>query len=258
MSHRSMSTKQGHWVLARLGKRVLRPGGKMLTSKLIDNLDIGVSDDVVEFAPGLGYTASVALRNNPRSYTGVELNEEAAARLRTSLGGRNRRIVNGDAAHSTLEDESVDKVYGEAMLTMQTDAQKSAIIREAHRILKPGGRYGIHELSLTPDDMTTEQKTEIRMELAKSIKVNARPLTLTEWTTLLEGEGFRLVKVDTAPMLLLEARRIVEDEGLRRAMKIMFNVMIYPRERKQAMSMRQTFQRHQDHLNAVAIVVEKV
>lgn len=258
MSHRSMSTKQGHWVLARLGKRVLRPGGKKLTSKLIDNLDIGISDDVVEFAPGLGYTASVALRNNPRSYTGVELNEEAAARLRTSLGGRNRRIVNGDAAHSTLEDESVDKVYGEAMLTMQTDAQKSAIIREAYRILKPGGRYGIHELGLTPDNMSEDQKIEIRKELAKSIRVNARPLTLTEWTALLEGEGFRLVKVDTAPMLLLGARRIVEDEGLRRAMKILFNVMIYPRERKQAISMRQTFQRHQDHLNAVTIVVEKV
>ena len=258
MSHSSMKTKQGHWVLARLGKRVLRPGGKELSSKLIDNLNIATSDDIVEFAPGLGDTASVALRKNPKSYTGVELNEEAAARLQTSLKGVNRRIVNGDAANSTLEGESVDKVYGEAMLTMQSDAQKSAIIRDAHRILKPGGLYGIHELSLIPDDMSPDQKTEIRKELAKSIKVKARPLTLTEWTQVLEGEGFRLVNVDTAPMSLLEPRRLVQDEGVRRVMKILFNMMIYPRERKHALKMRQSFQRHQNHLNAVAIVVEKI
>lgn len=258
MSHSSMKTKQGHWVLARLGKRVLRPGGKELTSKLIDNLDIDTTDDIVEFAPGLGYTASIALRNNPKSYTGVELNEEAAARLRTSLKGINQRIVNGDAANSTLEGESVDKVYGEAMLTMQADAQKSAIIREAHRILKPGGFYGIHELGLIPDDISPDQKTEIQKELAKSIKVNARPLTLSEWTQLLEDEAFRVVKVDTAPMLLLEPGRIVHDEGVRRVMKILFNMMIYPRERKHVLRMRRTFQRHQHHLNAVAIVVEKM
>jgi ubiquinone/menaquinone biosynthesis C-methylase UbiE len=252
-----MSTKQGHWVLARLGKRVLRPGGKELTSKLIDYLDIGTSDDIVEFAPGLGHTTAVALRHNPKSYTGVELNEEAAARLRTSFAGVNRRIVTGNAASSTLPDESVDKVYGEAMLTMQTDAQKSAIIREAHRILKKGGRYGIHELGLIPDDMPVDQKTEIRKELARSIRVNARPLTLSEWTKLLEEEGFRILEVGTAPMLLLEAKRVVADEGVRRAMKILFNAMIYPKERKHALAMRETFKRHKDHLNAVAIVVEK-
>src|SRR5690606_4633747 len=51
----------GHWLLARLGKRVLRPGGIELTRTLIEALDVGPRDDVVEFAPGLGITARMAL-----------------------------------------------------------------------------------------------------------------------------------------------------------------------------------------------------
>lgn len=46
----------GHWLLARMGKRVLRPGGLELTHRLLDVLSIDGDDDVVEFAPGLGIT----------------------------------------------------------------------------------------------------------------------------------------------------------------------------------------------------------
>ena len=42
----------GHWVLARLGKRVLRPGGMELTRRMLKHLAIKPSDEVIEFAPG--------------------------------------------------------------------------------------------------------------------------------------------------------------------------------------------------------------
>lgn len=45
---------QEHWVLARAGKKVLRPGGIELTRQMLDALAIGPQDRVVEFAPGLG------------------------------------------------------------------------------------------------------------------------------------------------------------------------------------------------------------
>lgn len=47
----------GHWLLASLGKRVLRPGGLELTRILISRLRPTRADDIVEFAPGLGVTA---------------------------------------------------------------------------------------------------------------------------------------------------------------------------------------------------------
>ncbi len=43
----------GHWLLARLGKRVLRPGGLELTRRLVESLDIRSSGSVAELAPGL-------------------------------------------------------------------------------------------------------------------------------------------------------------------------------------------------------------
>ena len=62
----------GHWLLARLGKRVLRPGGMELTRRMIAALTIVSADDVVEFAPGLGITAQLALKRRPASYTAIE------------------------------------------------------------------------------------------------------------------------------------------------------------------------------------------
>src|ERR1035438_7074641 len=59
----------GHWLLARLGKRVLRPGGRQLTHRMIEALNIGPKDVVIEFAPGLGETARLTLKRNPSSCT---------------------------------------------------------------------------------------------------------------------------------------------------------------------------------------------
>jgi len=70
---------QGHWLLARLGKRVLRPGGAELTHKLLALADLAASD-VVELAPGLGRTAAEIIHRRPRSYVGVEQDPNAAAR----------------------------------------------------------------------------------------------------------------------------------------------------------------------------------
>ncbi|MEM8940300.1 MAG: methyltransferase domain-containing protein [Bacteroidota bacterium] len=258
MSNTTLNTEQGHWLLAKMGKKVLRPGGKKLTIKLIDHLRINDQDDIVEFAPGLGFTAAVALKNNPKSYTGIELNEEAAGALRRIISGKDERIIIGNASESTLQDNCADKVYGEAMLTMQADHRKSDIIREAFRILKKGGRYGIHELSLEPDDLDDEIKRTIQKEIARAVKVNARPLTISEWTNLLEKEGFKIVKVETNTMQLLEPKRMIDDEGFLRTLKIAFNILTHPKERKRILAMRKTFQRYQKHLSAVAIISEKV
>lgn len=146
-------TMPGHWLLARLGKRVLRPGGRELTRKMLSLLDIGPTDDVVEFAPGLGVTAKVTLRHNPAPYTGIERDKAAVASVRCYLTGPNQRCLVGSADNTGLPDGSASVVYGEAMLTMQTAEGKARITREAVRLLKAGGRYGIHELCLVPDDL---------------------------------------------------------------------------------------------------------
>lgn len=249
---------QGHWLLAKMGKRVLRPGGKELSMKLIDDLSISQKDDLVEFAPGMGKTAAVLIEMQPKTYTGVDADQEVVSRLKERLGNEKCQFVNAQASETGLKSNSVDKVIGEAMLTMHADHRKSEIIKEAKRILRTGGLYGIHELALKPDNLPEEVKAEIDRELALSIKVNARPLTLAEWKELLKAEGFKIKTMTVNEMLLLEPGRVLDDEGWLRALKIGFNILTHPDAKKRIMHMRSVFRKHQRHLCSVAIVAEKI
>ncbi|MEA4904384.1 MAG: methyltransferase domain-containing protein [Petrimonas sp.] len=257
MNHKILDTKHGHWILAKMGKRVLRPGGKELTLKLVENLNIKSTDNVVEFAPGMGFTASIVLQKQPHSYTGIELNEEATRKLEKRISGENRRIINSNATETSLPENFADVVYGEAMLTMHADVKKSAIVKEAYRILKKGGLYGIHELSLFPDELEEKLKIDIKRGLMQSIQVNARPLTEKEWVAIVEDEGFKVVRIEKNPMILLEPKRIIDDEGFWRFCKIVFNILTHPQERKRILEMRRVFKKYKEHMAAIVIVAEK-
>ncbi len=247
---------QGHWILAKMGKKVLRPGGKALTQKLVSGLDIRQEDEIVEFAPGIGYTAGLALQKQPKSYVGVDADEEVVSSLQQKIKGKNIQFQLGNAAHTQIADASKDKVYGEAMLTMHADHRKSEIIKEAHRILKKGGLYAIHELGLV--HINEAQKNQIQKDLALTIKVNARPLTNEEWTKLLVEEGFKVNKIFTNEMALLETKRIIDDEGFWSAMKIGYNIVKNKAARSRILDMRRTFRKYQDQMNSIVIIAEKI
>ena len=257
MSHTTFETEQGHWILSRMGKKVLRPGGKELTLRLINGLQINPDDEVIEFAPGIGYTAMKVLKNNPKTYIGIELDEAAATDLRKIIKGENKKIIVGNASKVPLENGCATKVYGEAMLTMHADHRKSEIIKEAYRLLKKGGLYGIHELGLAPDNISHDLKAKVQKELALCIKVNARPLTQSEWIALLKKEGFKIKMVEVNPMSLLDTSRIIDDEGFFRSLKIGFNIIRQPAARRRINEMRCVFNKYKNHMNAIAIVAEK-
>lgn len=143
------------------------------------------------------------------------------------------------------------------MLTMQSDPAKQLIVAEAVRLLRPGGRYAIHELGLRPDDLDPQVKDALRQELARTIKVNARPLTLAEWRTLLEDAGLVVEWTGTAPMELLKVRRNLADEGVAGTARIVRNVLRDADARRRVLSMRALFRRHRDALRGVALVARR-
>lgn len=253
----SIENMPGHWLLAKMGKRVLRPGGIELTKSMLKYLLITEQDDVAEFAPGLGVTAKLTLEKQPKSYVAIEQNEEAAKEVRKYLLENNTTCVIGDAQNTPLVAASVDVLYGEAMLSMQSPKQKDAIIDEAYRILRSGGRYGIHELCLIPDDLDVGLKEQIQRDLAVAIRVNARPLTLREWKKLFEGKGFHINVLETRPMHLLEKKRMIQDEGIKGVATILKNIAANPEARKRIIQMRKTFKKYEDHLAAISLVMEK-
>lgn len=248
----------GHWLLARLGKRVLRPGGLELTESMLQALKVSDIDDVVEFAPGLGVTTKMVLKLNPASFTAIERDPNAAAHVARHFDRPTHRCVNGRAEDSGLKDQVASVVYGEAMLSMQTANGKRRIVREAHRLLRPGGRYGIHELALTPDDLDPQVKNQIETELSDVIHIGARPLTPSEWAEILTTEGFRVVSVQTNPMHLLEPMRMVRDEGVEGVLRIAFSLAKDPIARRRVLEMHGTFKRWENQLCAISMVAERL
>lgn len=250
----------GHWVLARLGKRVLRPGGMELTRWLIDTLAIKQEDRVVEFAPGMGRTARLVLERQPRAYTGVERDADAARGVQRWLATDrdDRQVVTGQAEDTQLPDASASVVYGEAMLTMQPETRRRHIIAEAFRLLEPGGRYGIHELALDQIDPNDTDKTEaIRKQITAAIHHQAHPMRVEDWTAMLEAAGFQVEQRYTLPMALLEPRRLIRDEGLIGALRFAGRLLTRGPERRRVLEMRRTFRALRPHLAAVGLVARK-
>ncbi len=249
-----------HWLMARLGKRVLRPGGLETTRWLLEHGAIGVGDDVVEFAPGLGVTAKQILARRPRSYTGIERDENAvsfAERALAATGFPESRIVRADAGSVPLPAESATVVVGEAMLSMQPAWKKRAIIAEAQRLVRAGGRYLIHELALRPDDIDAAVAARIEQDLSACIHVGVRIGTRGQWKQWIEEAGFEVEHVTTMPMRLLEPGRLVDDEGVAGAARFVFNALRTPGAAKRLFDVRRAFRRHRQHLCAVALVARR-
>lgn len=253
---------QGHWLLARLGKRVLRPGGLELTRRLLQSARPAAADRIVEFGPGVGKTATELLAVEPASYIGIDPNPQGRGAL-TAIIDRHpqARLVISDAATTGLSDGEADLVVGEAMLSMHCQKDKAAIIQEAARLLAPGGRYAIHELERIDTDGTAKgvgtPGDPVSKDISRTIKVGARPLTEQGWHELLTDAGLEVQWTGHAPMHLLEARRIVADEGVVGAVRFAVNLLRDKAARQRVLAMRASFRAHADSLGAIAVVAVK-
>jgi SAM-dependent methyltransferase len=251
----SVEKPAGHWLLVSLGKTVLRPGGPELTERLVDQLSPGHAGDVLEIAPGIGVTAQLTLDQQPYSYTAVKWEESAARKNsspRTWLGRRSQR----SAENVDLPSQSFTVVYGEATLTMEPLRSKLRILRESHRLLQPGGWYGVHELGVVPG--TGERlRCEIGQRLSGGTGVSIQPLMSAEWRDLLRRAGFQVLWEGRAPMYLSEPQRLVGDARIASTLRWFLNALRGASARKRAAGGRRVLREYRDHLEAIAFVCRK-
>lgn len=254
------SRLQGHWLLASMGKRVLRPGGLHLTREMLGAAAPHAGDRIVEFGPGVGLTAAELLAANPAFYVGIEPNTESRAKLDAVLAGRPARVVTAEASATGLDAGSADLVVGEAMLTMCSPQQRREIVAEAARVLAPGGRYAIHELALSDSAPDPDQRTargDVARDISQKIKVGATPVKLAVWQALLVDAGFDVVWQGSAPMRLLEPTRLIADEGPIGFARFVTNMIRRPEARRRVLAMRNSFRAHKADLSAIAMVAVK-
>ena len=242
-------------VLQQLGRRVLRPGGTAATRRLLSALAVGPRDDVIELAAGVGTTAKRLLATNPKSYLAVEPEDRFAAPLDAVVAPARGRHISVRAQDTGLPSASADVVVGEAMLSMQPAGRRAEIITEVARLLRPGGRYGIHELTAATDDPA--RLAELRHDLSRATQVAASPPPPDEWCELLRSAGLEVHTVETLPLRLLTLRGVAADEGPWRSLLILVRLALHTDVRRRVRRTWTTHRRHRDTLKAVIVVAEK-
>lgn len=169
------------------------PGGLRLTRRLLDTVGVGPEHRLVDVASGIGTTSLLAASEYRTQVDGVDLsaaNVALANRAAESGGVADRaRFHHGDAEALPLPDASADVVVCECALCTFPD--KATAAAEMARVLRPGGRIGLSDVTADPDRLPPEL-TGISAWVA--CVADARPVD--DYRSILAGAGLMVTTVE--------------------------------------------------------------
>ena len=139
-------------IVRRLLGESFHPGGTALTERLGTLLGLSHESQVLDAASGNGTSALFLAQRFGCRVTGVDLGAENVERAtaeakRLGLSDHVRFDI-GDAEQLPLIDAAVDAVVCECAFCTFPDKPKAA--REFARVLKPGGRVGLSDITRAP------------------------------------------------------------------------------------------------------------
>jgi len=162
------------------------PGGTALTRELTRALDVGPGQLVVDIASGPGASALRLARSSGCEVLGLDLaaGSAAAATVRAREAGLDAAVRFGcaDAEALPLADASVNGVLCECAFCLFPDKARAA--SEIARILRPGGRLALSDVTADPARLTDELHT---LDAHVACVAGARPLD--ETATMLAAAG---------------------------------------------------------------------
>ncbi len=188
----------------------LHPGGLELTEELARLCSIEEGTKVLDVACGTGETACFISEKFGAQLHGIDRSDQMIRRAEAKAQSRNLRIVfrKADAASLPFADSAFDVAICECTLCF---LEKERVLGEMARVVRPGGRIGIHDLCWkegTPDEL---KRTLAEIEREK-------PETLEGWEWLFRHAGLTDIKaVDKSALIsqwTREARKQLKLTGL--------------------------------------------
>lgn len=169
------------------------PGGLTLTRRLAGLLRLRQGHRVLDVAAGSGATARLLAAEFDVIVDGVDLSRPAVEKARASITepgmGSRLRFHVGDAESIPLPDSLFDAALCECAFCTFPDKLTAA--REIARVLRPGGRLGITDVTVTekglPDELTT---------VAAWVSCIADAKPLEQYVQILSGAGLRTVHTE--------------------------------------------------------------
>ena len=127
---------------------------------------------------------------------------------KAKAGATNVEFLKGEIEHIPLPDNSVDVIISNCVINLSAD--KDAVLREAFRVLKPGGRFAVSDV-VTRGEMLPE----IRQSVLLWVGCIAGALQETEYRDKLAAVGFVDVQVEPTRIYKVEdAREFLSGQGL--------------------------------------------
>lgn len=141
---------------------------------------------------------------------GLDMTDEMLALAnenKRKAGVENVEFLKGEIEHIPLPDNSVDVVISNCVINLSAD--KDAVLREAFRVLKPGGRFAV-------SDVVTrgEMPPEIRKSVLLWVGCIAGALEENDYLGKLAAAGFAEANVEATRIYHVEdAREFLSGQG---------------------------------------------
>jgi arsenite methyltransferase len=142
---------------------------------------------------------------------GLDMTEEMLALAnenKRKAAAENVEFLKGEIENIPLPDKSVDVIISNCVINLSAD--KDRVLREAFRVLKPGGRFAVSDVvtrGAIPD--------EIRQKVLLWVGCIAGALDETEYRSKLKAAGFEQIEVEPTRIYRVEeAREFLSSAGV--------------------------------------------
>jgi len=189
-------------VLASLGCGNPTALAELNTGEVVLDLGSGGGIDVLLSAKRVGPTG--------KAY-GLDMTDEMLALARQNaaeVGATNVEFLKGHIEEIPLPDNSVDVIISNCVINLSAD--KRQVLREAFRVLKPGGRFAVSDVVVNG-----EVPAEVRRSMELWVGCVAGALEVSQFEALLTEAGFESPSIEPTRVYRVEdARAFLEEAGL--------------------------------------------
>ena len=175
---------------------------ELLPGQTVLDLGSGGGIDVLLSAKRVGPSGKVY---------GLDMTDEMLALARENrrkAGATNVEFLKGTIEAIPLPDQSVDVIISNCVINLSED--KDAVLREAFRVLKPGGRFAVSDVVIRG-----AVPSEIRRSMELWVGCVAGALEEEEYAAKLKGAGFESVEVEPWRVYQIDdARAFLAESGI--------------------------------------------
>ena len=142
---------------------------------------------------------------------GLDMTDEMLSLARENqkkAGATNVEFLKGEIEHIPLPDNSVDVIISNCVINLSAD--KDQVIREAFRVLKPGGRFAVSDV------VTRGQVPEaLRRDMLLWVGCIAGALEENEYKSKLKAAGFEQASIEPMRVYqIADAREFLAGKGI--------------------------------------------